>query len=443
MQYKFIAEDAEGKDRSGTVEAGSEAEVSQALQAQGYRPISIVPLASPVATKPVKKKKLPKKKARAEKKNKAAKAGKKKDGGGKGLQREIALPSFLSAKVKQKELVSFTRQLATLLDAGLPLVRGLDVLGRQEKNPTMRKILNESGEAIRSGSTFADALSAHPKAFDRLYVNMARAGELGGVLDKVLLRMAEYMEKVQRIKNKVKGAMIYPAVVLTMALGILLFLVTFIIPKFEKIFEDILQGAPLPALTQFVLKLSELIRHNALLIIGIVVVLTLGVKLFGKLPFGRRLIDKLKWYMPPFGVLTVKSNIARFARTLSTLMDSGVPLLQGLTIVRETTANTVMSDAIQDVHDSVKEGETMAAPMEAAKIFPPMVVGMVEVGEETGELSAMLGKVADGYDDEVDNAVAGLTSVIEPILIVLLAVMVGTIVIALFLPLISIISNLS
>jgi type IV pilus assembly protein PilC len=298
-------------------------------------------------------------------------------------------------------------------------------------------------ESIQSGSTFAEALSQHPRIFNRLFINMVKAGELGGVLDIVLTRLADFMEKAQKIKSKVISAMVYPIVVLCMAVAILAFLMIFIIPKFEEIFDELLEGRALPGLTQFVLGVSRTMSQRVPFILIVVAVLVVLIKLFGKTSGGRYVLDRLKLGMPIFGPLVKKTAIARFTRTLGTLMTSGVPVLQALTIVRDTAGNEVVAKAVNQVHDSVKEGENMAPPLEASGTFPPVVISMVEVGEETGDLPEMLMKVADSFDDEVDNTVAGLTSVIEPVLIIFLAVIVGTIVISLFLPLITIIGQLS
>jgi type IV pilus assembly protein PilC len=306
----------------------------------------------------------------------------------------------------------------------------MQVLEKQEKNPGLKKALGEMADSIQSGSTFAEALAQHPKIYNKLYVNMAKAGEVGGVLDVVLVRLAEFMEKAQKIKNKVVGAMMYPMVVMFMALGILTFLMIVIIPKFKEIFSELLEGQELPGLTQFVMGASELMtKRLPFLILGIVILVVL-IKMGAKTKSGALLLDRMKLRMPIFGNLIRKTVVGRFTRTLGTLMASGVPVLQALNIVRDTAGNEVVAKAVSQIHDAVKEGENMAPPIEA-------------VGEETGELPEMLMKIADSYDDEVDNAVAGLTSVIEPMLIVFLAVVVGTIVIALFLPLISIIGNLS
>lgn len=423
-KYRFSAVDQKGKEFSGNVEASDEASAFAKIREKGLFPTTVALQGAGGDT--------------GGKSKTAKKAPAKQDGA---LNKEIAMPAFLQ-KVSPKELMAFTRQLATLVNAGLPLVRGLKVLGRQEKNPLLRKSISDMSDAIESGSNFAEALVQHPKIFDKLYVNMVKAGEVGGVLDKVLLSLAEFMEKIQKIKNKVKGAMVYPIVVLTLAVGILAFLMVFIIPRFEQIFADVMQGQRLPWLTERVVGVSRNFVTIGPAMVIAVILIVFGLKFLKKTPKGAYGIDYSKLHMPLFGSMFMKSSIARFTRTLGELMDSGVPVLQALTIVGETSGNAVVESAVHVVHDAVKEGENIAPTLASTGIFPPMVVSMVEVGEETGELPSMLRRIADNFDDEVDNAVAGLTSIIEPLLIVFLAVIVGTIVIALFLPLISIIDNL-
>jgi type IV pilus assembly protein PilC len=282
----------------------------------------------------------------------------------------------------------------------------------------------------------------YPQAFDMLFVNMVKAGEAGGVLEVVLQRLADFMEKAERIKRKVKSAMTYPVVVFIAAIGILSFMLLKIIPKFADIFTDLLDGESLPPLTLFVINLSgALQRRWVFFVIGYFAIWA-GVKMARKTQRGRFILDRIKLKAPLFGPLFVRTSVARFARTLGTLLSSGVPVLQALNIVRDTAGNAVVEGAIQTVHDSVKEGDTMSMPMESSGVFPSMVVSMVDVGEETGALPEMLMKVADGYDEEVDAAVEGLTSIIEPVMIVFLAAIIGTIVIAMFVPLISIITNM-
>ena len=298
-------------------------------------------------------------------------------------------------------------------------------------------------DSIESGSTFAEALAAHPKIFDRLFVNMVKAGEVGGVLDVVLARLSEFQEKAEKIKGKVKSAMTYPLVVLVMAVGILMFLMTYIVPKFSEIFGDLMGGKGMPALTQFVMNVSEVLKTKAVFVIIGIVVFVIILKLIAKTQKGRYGLDYFKLHAPVFGNLVTKNSISRFTRTLGTLMGAGVPVLQALNIVKETVGNEVISKAVTTIHDAVKEGENMAPPIASSKVFPPMVVSMVEVGEETGALPDMLMKVADSYDEDVDNAVASMTSIIEPLLIIFLAVVVGSIVIALFMPLVSIMGSLA
>jgi type IV pilus assembly protein PilC len=348
------------------------------------------------------------------------------------------------AKVKGKILTIFTRQLATLIDAGLPLMRSLNTLAKQERNPVMRTTMSSLASAVESGGTFSEALAQHPRIFDKLYVNMVKAGELGGVLEIVLTRLAEFQEKSQRIKGKVVSAMVYPLVVLVIAAAILTFLLIFIVPKFQQIFNDALPGKPLPAVTLFVIGCSHFVVDQWYLIIGGIAVLVVGFKVLRSLPAGIVFLDQVALKIPVFGDLTNKTAISRFARTLGTLISSGVPILQALNITRDTAGNVVVANAINKIHDSVKEGESVVGPMEAASgIFPPMVTSMVQVGEETGQLPDMLVKVADVYEGEVDNVVTGLTSILEPIMIVMLAVIVGTIVIALFMPMIGLITGMS
>ena len=424
--FAYTALDARGQEVNDVIEAGNEQEAIQALRQAGYYPTSVVE-----ASKAAKSGK-----AKGAKAPKAAKAA--------GMKTEIKINiPFLERKtIKPKVLMIFTRQLATLIDSGLPLLRGLTVLGKQEPDKVLRATIGKLADTVQGGSTFSDALSQHPKIFNKLYVNMVKAGELGGVMELVLVRLADFQEKAQKLKNKVVSAMFYPVIVLVIAVAIMAFLLVYIVPKFEQIFADMLGGKPLPALTQFVISLSRFVQDQLFLIIGGVVVAVIVLKVLSKMPKGRAFIDMAKLRMPLFGDLTKKSAISRFTRTLGTLVTSGVPILQALNITRDTAGNVVLAEAIQNVHDSVKEGESIVTPLEKSGVFPPMVVSMIDVGEETGQLPEMLLKIADVYDDEVDNTVAGLTSLLEPIMIVFLAVVVGTIVIALFLPLISIISNL-
>lgn len=429
--FTFTAMDGKGKEQTGSLEASSQAAAVSAIREQGLFPTRVEEAGAPGSSKKDKGKA-----AAAKRKPRAAKAGK-----SDMMKMEIRMPAFLQ-RVKPKQLMIYTRQLATLINAGLPLMRSLQVIMKQEKHPLLKQATAEVVENIQSGSTLAESLSQHPRIFNRLYVNMVKAGELGGVMDVVLERLAEFMEKAQRIHNKVVGAMVYPVVVLLMAVGIVTFLMIFIIPKFEEIFEDLLGDAGLPPLTQFVMHISDALIHRSIPMLIILAAIIFGFKLLGKTEKGSYAVDWMKLRMPIFGTLVNKTAIARFTRTLGTLMTSGVPVLQALNIVRDTAGNQVISKAVSTIHDAVKEGENMAPPIQACGVFPAMVVSMVEVGEETGELPEMLMKIADNYDDEVDNTVAGLTSIIEPLLIVFLALIVGTIVVALFLPLVSIIGEI-
>jgi type IV pilus assembly protein PilC len=370
----------------------------------------------------------------------APKAGARQKGKGLNFNLNIKIPG-LSGRVKSKVLTTFTRQLATLVDAGLPLLRGLRVLEKQERNPTLKSIIGELAVAIEGGSTFSEGLAQHPKVFNRLFVNMVKAGELGGVLEVVLNRLSEFMEKAQKIKGKVVAAMFYPIAVLIVATVILTILMVYVIPKFKEVFAGMLDNAELPAFTRFVLAISDTIKNHFPATVASLVVLVVLFLLLLRTKFGRRIFDKFKLHMPIIGPVVSKVAISRFTRTLGTLVSSGVPILQALTIVKETAGNVIVANAVNSVHESVKEGETITAPLEASGVFPPMVISMVDVGEQTGALPEMLLKIADTYDDEVDNAVSAMTSLLEPVMIVFLAVVVGSIVIAMFLPLIELMNK--
>lgn len=350
---------------------------------------------------------------------------------------------FTLQQVSGKERAVFTRQLATLLRAGMPLLRGLEVLARQERNQKFRRTIEAVVEAIRSGDTLSAAMARHPKVFERLYLNMVRAGEAGGLLDVVLERVARYQEKSLHLRGKIISATIYPVIVMAVAVAILVGLLVFVVPKFKQIFADLLKGAPLPPLTQLVLTMSDAIKAHYLAALATAVGGWIGFKLLGRLPAWTRLVDGGLLKLPLFGELILKGIVARFSRTLGTLLSSGVPILPALLITRDTCGNARVAAGLSEVHDRVKEGIPVARPLDATRIFPPMVTSMIEVGEQTGQLPEMLGKIAEIYEEEVDNAVAGLSSLIEPILILFLALVVGTIVIALFLPIVRIVQLLS
>ena len=422
-KYSYVAMDSRGKESKGTIEVASQNEAIGRVKEMGLFPTKIVEV-DKVKEAPDKK----------------AKVGGKPAGKKKGINLNIQIPG-LSGRVKSKVLTTFTRQLATLVDAGLPLLRGLRVLEKQEKNPTLKSIIAELALAIEGGSTFSEALAQHPKVFNRLFINMVKAGELGGVLEVVLNRLAEFMEKAQKIKGKVIAAMFYPVAVLVVATVILLILMVKVVPSFKQVFEGMLEGASLPAFTRLVLGISEAIKDHILVTSGVVAACFVVFLLFIRTKFGRHVWDKFKLKMPVLGPVVSKVAISRFTRTLGTLVSSGVPILQALTIVKETAGNVIVSNAVSLVHESVKEGETITAPLEASGVFPPMVISMVDVGEQTGALPEMLLKIADNYDEEVDNAVAAMTSLLEPIMIVFLAVVVGSIVIAMFMPLIELMNR--
>ena len=432
--FQYIAKDSAGNEVRGQIEAGDRNSAISAVRAQGLIPTAMGEVRA--QTQAAQPKQSARKGAPA-----PQEGGKKKSG--LNAEIKIKLPKFLVGKVKTKVLTQFTRQLATLVNAGLPLMRGIDVLKRQMKDPQMLEALGGISESIASGGTFSESLTAHPKIFDNLYINMVKAGEAGGVLEVVLARLAEFAEKAEKIKNKVKGAMIYPIVVLVAAIGITAFLLVTVIPKFQQVFEDMMGGEALPALTQFVIAASEYVKNNGLVVLAIAVGIFVLAKIIGKTEKGAFLFDVLALKMPVTGTLVQRTAVSRLTRTLGTLLSSGVPILQSLVIVRDTSGNRVISKAIQDVHDAVKDGEGVTKPLSQCWVFPPMVISMVEVGEETGALADMLTRVADTYDDEVDNAVAGMTAAIEPALIIVLALVVGTIVMAMFLPMIKIIQSVA
>lgn len=415
-KFKYTAIDQNGKQKTGSVDAANQDEASSKISAMGLMPTKIVDAGGGGAVKA------------------AAKSGGKKKGKKSGGFGRV---------IKPEELTTFTRQLATLLQAGLPLLRALEVMTRQERNLRFKDVLEQIAEQVKSGNSFSDGLSQHPKIFDRLYVNMIRAGEAGGVLDVVLSRLAGFMEKALKTKKKVKSAMVYPIVVVGVAVSIVVMLMVVVVPKFQSIFDDMLEGAALPGPTQLVIGISNFLRDNILISIGLIVAAFFAFKFFMRTPVGSKAFNWCSINLPKVGDLVQKVNIARITRTFGTLLSSGVPILQAITITKDITGNAFYSNALSRIHDSVRDGESLAAPMERESVFPNMVTSMVDVGEETGELADMLNRIADNYDEDVDNAVAGITSIIEPIMIVFLAVVVGFIVIALFLPIVEIIKQLT
>ncbi|MFP6900216.1 MAG: type II secretion system F family protein [Opitutales bacterium] len=412
--FQYTAQDQTGASQQGALEANDQNDAYAKLTASGLKPTAIQEVQADAGD---------------------ASGAKKKKGG--------LLAFEIGGGPSKEDLSIFTRQMATLIEAGLPLLRSLEVMiKQQQKKPKFRNILEEVANNVRSGGNLSDGLSNYPKVFDKLYCNMVRAGEAGGVLDIVLDRVATFMEKSIRTANKVKAAMIYPSVVMVVAIGIVALLMVVVVPKFENIFQQMLKGAPMPGPTLVVMGISNFfVEQKWLALIGAFALVSgvIGLKRTKK---GARFFDWLGLNLPKFGDVMVKSNVARITRTFGTLLDSGVPILQALLITRETLTNSYFADAMTKMHDAVRDGEPLAGPMSQEKVFPMMVTSMVEIGEETGELPAMLNRIADNYDEDIDNAVAALTSIIEPIMIVFLAVIVGFIVIALFLPIVSIIETL-
>jgi type IV pilus assembly protein PilC len=341
--------------------------------------------------------------------------------------------SFGGQKVTSKDIVILTRQLATMIDAGLPLVQCLDILGSQTENKALSKVVNQVRSDVESGATFADALKKHPKVFDNLYCNMVAAGEAGGILDTILQRLAAFMEKFAKIKAQVKSAMIYPAVILFVAVAVVALLLIVVIPMLAAMFADMGQALPLP--TRIVIAASNFLKgwggiFSVVVIVGSIV----GLKQWRKTEKGLTITDGIALKIPVMGSLIQRVSVAKFTRTLGTLMTSGVPILEGLLIVSRTAGNKIVEDAILATRQSVTEGKTLAEPLSKAKVFPPMVTQMIAVGEATGALDNMLNKIADFYDDEVDSAVAALTSLLEPMLMVFLGVTVGFVIVAMYMP---------
>ncbi|MCQ2364273.1 MAG: type II secretion system F family protein [Akkermansia sp.] len=423
--FKYTALDQNGAEKTGFVTADNKIAAMEQIRAQGLLVRECV---------------------ESSKGAPAAKADKKKDGKSKGPKKEKA-KGKPGVGIKQKEMMVFTRQLATLISAGLPLLQSLNVLGKQEPNPNLKATITALGEAVQGGSTFSEALSAYPKMFNKLFVNMVKAGEVGGVLEVVLNRLAEYQEKANRLRGKIVSAMVYPTIIMVIAVGILVFLMLVIVPKFKEMFEG--QNMELPALSQFVFNFSDNCMAdsiipfvpNAVFFLAFLAAAIVGISIWKRTPKGGRVVDGLMLKLPKIGQLNKVSAVARFSRTFGTLVASGVPILQALLITRDTAGNVIVADAVTKIHDSVREGESIVTPMATSEVFPPMMISMVDVGEETGQLPDMLMKVAEVYDEEVDNSVTALTAMLEPLMIVFLAVVVGSIVLAMFMPMMEIIKN--
>ena len=409
-EYKYSAIDRNGAQTSGKIEAASDEQARQKLMARG---LMVTTLAS--------------------------------DGGPAKAVVTSSAPKksgfTFGAKVSPEDVTTMTRQLATLIIAGLPLLRALELIHKQERNPYFKEVLGNIADSVSQGNNFSEALQAHPKVFDRLFVNMVKAGEAGGVLDKVLDRLAKFREKAQRIQKKVKAAMVYPGVVVTVAIVIVYILMVKVVPSFEKMLEG--QKANMPPLTKYVVMFSKLLTEFWYITPVAIFGVYSGLKWWLSTPKGKEIFDRIVFKLPKIGTFVQIVSVSRFARTFGTLMASGVPILQSITITRDTLDNVVIAKSLERVHDRVRDGEPLSVPLEQSGVFPQMVTSMIQVGEETGQLPEMLNRVADIYDEEVDNAVTALTSIIEPVLIVFLAVVVGTIVLAMFLPLIALITKMT
>lgn len=371
---------------------------------------------------------------------KIAEKGKKKKKPGQKKAGSKRKKTFSIGGVSSKVLTVFTRQLSTLQDAGLPVLRSIKVLENQSKPGPLKNTLGDVIEDIESGLALSEALAKHPKVFDKLYVNMVKAGEAGGALEIILQRLADFKEKAQTLKRKVVGAMVYPIVVITVAMAILFFILYWIVPKFEKIFADF--GVELPTITLTLIYASNFCVQYFWTIPLVPFIFVVSIKLIRKFKRGRLVVDWLRLRIPVFGKITQKVIVARTMRTLGTLVASGVPILEGLIICRDTSQNAVFENAYQKVYDSIREGESISAPLKESRVVTDMVINMIDVGEETGDLDTMLYKIADNYDEEVDVMVEGMVSLLEPLMIVFLGLIIGFIVIALFMPLIKLLNEL-
>ena len=400
-QFSWVGVNRQGKTQKGVRDAPNEAAVSAWLRQQRIRPKSI----------------------KSQKKSKGF---------------SLSLPQSIGGK----EIVIFARQFATMIDAGLPIVQCLEILITQQDNPSFKKVLQEVKQDVESGSTLADALEKQPKAFDELFVNLIAAGEVGGILDTILLRLAAYLEKSLKLKGKVKGAMFYPATIVVVAIVVIAVLLGFVIPIFENMFKE-MGGAELPAPTQIVIGLSNAFQNNFLYFVGAIIAMVVGFRVAYKNPKGRLAIDKAMLQFPVVGPLLRKVAVARFTRTMGTMLSSGVPILDALNIVAKTAGNKTIENAIVYARTSISEGQTIVEPLIVTAVFPPMVTQMIGVGEATGAMDAMLGKIADFYDEEVDAAVDTLTSMIEPVMMVFLGVVIGGLVIAMYMPVFQMAGNVS
>ena len=358
--------------------------------------------------------------------------------------REIGFPKIGGEKVKHKELALFTRQFSVMLDAGLPLVQCLEILAQQQENKSFQKVLLQTRSDVEAGMTLADSMAKHPRVFNPLYTNMVAAGETGGILDIILQRLSTYLEKMVKLKSDVRSALIYPVAVIVIAIAVITVIMIVVIPAFKAIFEGLLgpgEGLPLP--TQIIVAISQFMASYWWLIAFVIGIIVFGLKTYYKTPGGERVIDKLLLALPILGALLIKITIARFARTLSTLLSSGVPILESLDITAKTAGNVIVAEAILKVRSGIEQGQTIVEPLKASKIFPTMVSQMIGVGEQTGALDAMLSKIADFYEQEVDAAVANMLALMEPAIILFLGISIGGIVIAMYLPLFTLVGKLA
>src|SRR4051812_12750525 len=414
--FVYEAMNSSGQEVKNEIEAASNEEAIAKIRGQGFFPTKV--------------------REKAAKKKVMRKVGASESGSNRKMP-------FAIGGVPQKQLVTFTRQLSTLQDAGLPILRSLQILEQQQRPGLLKAIVGGVADEVEGGGTLSDAMAKYPKAFNKLYTNMIAAGEAGGVLDLILARLADFMEKAAKLKKKVVGAMIYPAVVITIAIGIVTMIMIFVIPKFKQIFVDF--HLKLPAVTQLLLDISEFMaeQYGWAYLLFSPVIFTLVSRLIRMSEGGRYFTDMIKLKIPILGGILSKTSIARFTRTLGTLISAGVPILDAINITKETSGNEVYARALQKVHDAIREGESMADPLRQTKVCDAIVVNMIDVGEETGDLDKMLLKVADNYDADVDVLVASLISILEPVMVVILGVIVGFIVIALFMPMISLIQGIS
>jgi type IV pilus assembly protein PilC len=414
--YAYIAIDPDGSETRGTLDVADQTEALRRIKEMGLFPTKVLESANRRRFTPTSIRR-------------------------PGASPYAGLARWLQGRVRTAQVVVFTRQLATLVEAGMPLLRGLRILAEQAENRALKRVIGDISVSIENGGSLAEALAAHPTIFNALYVNMVRAGELSGALESTLGRLADFMEKARRLKGKIKAAMFYPCAVLAVACVVVGVMVVFVVPRFQAVFEGLMDGRPLPAFTRFVFGVSQAVARHVIPVGGLIALLIVAVMLALRTHAGRSWFDRLKLSVPVLGPLFRKVAISRFAGTLGTLISNGVPILQALNIVKDTAGNKVVGRLIETVHENVKQGEPMAPTLKASLIFPAMVAGMVDVGEQTGALPEMLGKIAQNYDAEVDNAAAAMTSILEPLLLVFLAVVVGGIVIAMYLPIIAIVTD--